>query len=550
MGRGEKLRRIFVTLFVILPAAAIFLAGCAKNSGVNADPPAKPMRTAPAHFNVLTYHNDNFRTGENLSETVLTPANVNPSKFGKVAFLEVQGLVDAEPLYVSDVPIAGTRHNVVFVATEHDLVYAFDADTYAPLWRVSLLGDGETTSGKRDCEQINPEIGITATPVIDLSVGPHGAIDVVAMSRDHKHHYFQRLHALDLTTGAELPGSPRLIEATFPGHGAGSRNGQVVFDPRQYEDRAALLLAHGVIYTTWSSHCDHEPYNGWVIAYDSATLQPAGVLNLTPNGTDGGIWMTGDGPAEDESGNIHLLTGNGTFDPQLDARQFPAHADFGNAFVKISRNGDTLIVADYFTMHDTVAESGRDEDIGSGGILLLPDVKDDSGKVHHLAIGAGKDQIIYVVDRDSMGKFDRHDAGIYQKIPGALGGGVFSKPSYFNGTVYYCAYMNTLKAFPLTNGKLATTPSSQTAETFAYPGTTPAISANGNSNGIVWAVQNGYSGILRAYDATDLSKEIYNSEQSGLRDKFYDNKFITPMIANGKVFVGTPTGIAVFGLLP
>ena len=521
------------------------IAGCQGKLGNNDDPPLKTSAV-----NVLTYHNDNARTGQNLNETLLTPANVNPAKFGKLTFLPVQGLVDAQPLYVSNLSIEEKPHNVLYVATEHDLVYAFDADTFALLWQVSLLAPGETTSGRLDCEQIMPEIGITATPVVDLKAGQHGAIYVVAMSKDGHHHYFHRLHALDLATGAELNGAPRLIEATARGSGAGSRNGRTIFNPRQYEERAALLLANGIVYTTWASHCDHDPYTSWVIAYKADTLRPAAVLNLTPNGSEGAIWMTGDGPAADEQGNIHLLTGNGTFDTRLDANGFPLLGDFGNAFVKLSWSRDQLVVTDYFTMHNTVAESSKDEDLGSGGILLLPDVQDSTGKVRHLAVGAGKDQIIYVVDRDSMGKFDHHTNKIYQEIHGALGGSEFAKPAYFNGTLYYGAFMAPLKAFPIVNGEISLMPSSKTADVFDYPGTTPTISANGNSSGIIWAVQNAESGVLHAYDATDLSKEFYNSERAGLRDKFTDNKFIAPVVANGKVFVGTPTGVTVFGLLP
>ena len=524
---------------------SMLIAGCKGKLWNNDDPPLK----TPA-VNVLTYINDNARTGQNLNETILTPANVNPAKFGKLTFLPVQGLVDAQPLYVSNLSIGGKPRNVLYVATEHDLVYAFDADTFASIWQVSLLPPGETTSGRLDCEQIMPEIGITATPVIDLKAGQHGAVYVVAMSKDQHRHYFHRLHALDLATGAELNGAPRLVEASARGSGAGSRNGRAIFNPRQYEERAALLLSNGIVYTTWASHCDHDPYTSWVIAYKADTLQPAGVLNLTPNGSEGAIWMTGDGPAADEQGNIHLLTGNGTFDTRLDEKGFPLLGDFGNAFVKLSWNRDQLVVTDYFTMHNTVAESNKDEDLGSGGILLLPDVKDSSGKVRHLAVGAGKDQIIYVVDRDSMGKFDHHTNKIYQEIHGALGGGEFAKPAYFNGTLYYGAFMAQLKAFPIRNGEISATPSSKTADVFDYPGTTPTISANGNSNGIIWAVQNAKSGVLHAYDAGDLAKELYNSERAGLRDKFTDNKFIAPVVANGKVFVGTPTGVTVFGLLP
>jgi len=552
---GQSGSGLFMLVASLL-ACGILLTGCdrksqrdgsARTSGpvASTDPPM-PMYN---DVNVLTYHNDNARTGQYLNESVLTPRNVSAASFGKVGFLPVQGLVDAEPLYVEKLVINDTPHRVILVATEHDLVYAFDADTFTQLWRVSLLGAREITSDNRGCQQVTPEIGVTSTPVIDLKAGPHGTIYVVAMSKDHEGHYFQRLHALDIATGAEMHNSPMTIEATFPGSGSGSKNGRVIFDPKQYKDRAALLLASGVIYTTWASHCDDDPYTGWVIGYDESTLNQAGVLNLTANGTEAAIWMTGDGPAADPAGNVYLLTGNGTFDTMLDPSGFPAQGDYGNAFVKLGMRGGRLSVIDYFTMHDTIAQSEQDEDLGSGGILLLPDMMDSSKRVRHLAIGAGKDQIIYTVDRDSMGKFNPTEDRVFEKDIWALSGMEFASPAYFNNTVYYGAYKDSLKAFPITNGILPRLPSSQTSKKFDYPGITPSISGNGTSNGIVWAVENSVPATLHAYAATDLSQELYNSNQAGPRDQFGHNKFIAPMIADGKVYVGTPTGVIVFGLL-
>lgn len=511
-----------------------------------ADPPSDPP---PVAANVLTFHNDVMRTGQNLNEGTLTPANVNSANFGRVMFLKSQGKVDAEPLYVSNLVVGGKKRNVLFVVTEHDLAYAFDADTFEPLWNVSLITAEETTSDKRDCEQIEPEIGITATPVIDLSAGPHGTMYVVAMSKNSSGEYFQRLHALDITTGEDrLPA--QAISATFPSTGTNSIHGHVVFDAKQYEDRAALLLSNGVIYTTWASHCDHEPYNGWIIGLSETTLKRVSALSFTPNGSEGAIWMTGDGPAVDAAGNVYLLTGNGTFDSSLGSTGFPSERDFGNSFVKLATQNNGLSVYDYFSMHNNAAESNGDEDLGSGGVMLLPDLKDGSGKVRHLAVGAGKDQVIYVVNRDSMGKFNpSSDSAIYEELPNALGGAEFASPAYFNGTVYYGAYLSQLRAFPVTNALLAITPSSQTSTRFDYPGTTPSISANGTTNAIVWAVENSQSGVLHAFDATNLTHELYNSNQAGKRDQFFDNKFIVPMVAGGKVFVGTPSGVMIFGLL-
>jgi hypothetical protein len=497
---------------------------------------------------VLTFHNDVARTGQNLNETILTPANVNSTNFGKIGFLAVDGLVDAEPLYVSSLTVSGAAHNVVFVVTEHGSAYAFDADNLgAPLWKVSAIGAGETSSDDRGCSQVNPEIGITSTPVIDPHAGAHGVIYLVAMSKDGNGSYFQRLHALDITTGAEISGSPTTIQATYPNQG-----GTTTFDSKQYKERAALLLLNNVIYTTWASHCDDGPYTGWIIGYSQTTLKQTSVLNVTPNGSDGAIWMAGDGPAADSAGNFYFLVANGTFDTTL-ANGVPQNGDFGNAFMKISTSGNNLGVGDYFTMHNTTSESDADQDLGSGGEILLPDLKDGSGNTWQLGVGAGKDSHIYIVNRNMMGGFNtNNDSAIYQEISSnGIVGGVWATPAYFNNTVYYGAVGDSLRAFAIVNAKLVAPAGSHSSAGFAYPGTTPSISANGTSAGIVWAVENGSGGVLHAYDATNLGNELYNSSQApNGRDSFTDNKFITPMIANGKVYVGTPTGVTVFGILP
>ncbi len=540
--------RIHATTF-ILAGLGVSLTGCG-SSGSNSGNPTAP--TAPTSaVNVLTVHNDNARTGQNLNETILTTSNVNSASFGKLGTFSVDGLVDAEPLYVSNLTVAGSAHNVVFVVTEHDSVYAFDADTFSQLWKVSVLGSNETTSDNRGCTQVSPEIGITSTPVIDLNAGTHGTIFAVAMSKDSSGNYHQRLHALDITTGAELSGSPVTIQATFPGTGEDSSNGNVIFDPAQYKERAGLLLMNNVIYTSWASHCDHAPYTGWLIGYNESTLQQASVLNVTPNGGEGAIWMAGAGLAADTLGNIYFLDANGTFDDTLNAAGFPVNGDFGNAFLKVSTSGNTLAVADYFTMFNTNAESNVDEDLGSGGAMVLPDLTDSSGNTWHLAVGAGKDTHMYVVDRDLMGKFNTDtDSAIYQQINGGLSGGVYSMPAYFNNTVYFGAVGDSLKAFSIVNAKLGASAASKSATSYAYPGASPSISANGTTNGIVWTVQNASTGVLHAYDATNLASELYNSNQAANnRDQFSGNKFITPMIANGKVYVGTPNSVVVFGLL-
>jgi len=505
----------------------------------------------PATTDVLTYHNDLARTGQNLTETTLTTANVTSAKFGKLGFYSVDGLVDAEPLYASNVavPSHGT-HNVLIVPTEHGSVYAFDADSGATIWHVSMLKSAETTSDNRGCGQVSPEIGVTSTPVIDRTRGPNGAVYVVAMSKNGST-YYQRLHALDLALGTELFGGPVEIQATYPGSGDNSSNGNVVFDPAQYKERAALLLLNGVIYTGWASHCDIRPYTGWIIGYSESTLAQTSVLNVTPNGNEGAIWMAGAGLAADTSGNIYFLDANGDFDTNLNASGFPSDGDYGNAFMKLSTSSNKLAVADYFEMDNGVSESGSDTDLGSGGMIVLPDLSDGSGNTWHLAVGAGKDSNLYLVNRDSMGKFSSNNNNIYQELAGALPGGVWAMPAYFNNTVYYGSVGSPIQAFTITKAKLSTSATSQTANSFGYPGATPSISANGASNGIVWAVENTSPAVLHAYNATNLN-ELYNSNQaSGGRDQFgAGNKFITPMIVNGKVFVGTTNGVAVFGLLP
>jgi hypothetical protein len=500
-------------------------------------------------LDVPTYHYDNSRTGQNTLETFLTPINVNVSSFGRIGYLPVDGKVDAQPLFLHDMNIAslGTR-NVLYVATEHDSVYAFDAQSGAVLWQKSVLGPNETPSDDRGCPDAHtPEIGITSTPVIDRSRGPNGVLYLIAMSRDISGNYFQRLHALDISTGNELFGGPTAIQASFPGVGDNATGGNVAFDPKQYFDRAALLLVNGVIYTTWASHCDAHPYTSWIIGYSAATLTQASVLNLTPNGSMGAIWMSGGGPAADTAGNIYLMNGNGTFDDTLDVNGFPSHGDFGNCFLKLSTTNG-LAVADYFTTYDTDFDSDSDIDFGAGGVLVLPDLTDASGKVLHLALGGGKSGAFYVLNRDAMGRFNPSRNETYQLIPFTTP--LFSTPTYFSNTVYVGAVHGPIRAFTISGARLSDTSASQTAISFPYPGATTTISANGTKDAILWAVENGDPAVLRAYKARNLSNELYNSNQALSRDQFGPgNKFITPTVANGKVYVGTTDGVAIFGLL-
>jgi hypothetical protein len=531
------------------------------NSGSLTHSVTLALTVAAAGTSVTTYHNDNARDGWNSSETALTPQTVNANTFGKLRDLPVDGKVDAQPLYVSSLSIAGKTHNVLITVTEHGTAYAFDADGGALLWQVTTLASGEAPSDDHSCPQISPEIGITDTPAIDRGYGTNGAIFLVAMSKDASGGYHQRLHALDLTTGAELEGSPSEIQATYPGTGYGSSNGIQTFAPGQYAERVGLLLMNGQLYMAWTSHCDQDPYTGWLMAYSESTLQQTGVLNLTPNGPssphfangEGSVWMSGAGLAADAQGNIFFLDANGTFDATLDGNGFPSRGDFGNSFLKISTSGAKLAAADYFAADNVQSESAADEDLGSGGVMLLPDMVDAGGATRQLAVGAGKDTNIYLVDRTNMGKFNpSNNTALYQQVSNGLSGSVFSAPAFFNNTIYYAAVGDHLKAFPVTQARLATTPAGQSTITFNFPGATPSISSSGMQNGIVWAIENASSGgVLHAYDATNLASELYNSNQaSGNRDHFPYSKYVPPTIANGKVFVGTTSSVAVFGIMP
>jgi len=515
----------------------------------------RAVLAAPAFSGVLTYHNNNMRTGWNSSETALTLANVNSSTFGKLFTIATDGRVDAQPLYAPKVTIANKGvHNVLFVATENDTVYGFDADSGATLWKTSALVADEVPSDDRGCSQVTPKIGITSTPVVDLAAGPHGTIYLVAMSKDSKANYHQRLHALDISTGKEEFGGPVEIAAKYPGMGDNNENGFVIFDPKKYKDRAGLLLLNHVVYTTWASHCDDRPYTGWIMGYNESTLAQQYVLNVTPNGSGGAIWGAAAGPAADSNGNIFFLDANGTFDPTLNGSGFPVDGDFGNGILKLSIKKGELTVSDYFNMFNTVSESAADEDLGSGGGMVIPNFKDSSGVMHQLVVGAGKDRNIYLANRINMGKFDpNNNSQIYQELTGSLAGPMFSAPAFASGTIYYGALGDTIKAFPFNSkGMLNANPASTTPSTFRPPGATPSISGNTNKSMILWAVENTNPAVLHAYNAKDLSVELYNSSQAAhSRDHFGNGiKYVVPTIANGKVYVGTTTGVSVLGLLP
>ena len=497
---------------------------------------------------VLTYHNNNSRTGLDSQETILTLANVNFNTFGLLFIAPADGKVDAEPLYLSSVSVSGATHNLLIVATENDTVYAYDADTGAKLWQITTLLPGEVASDNLGCTLVEPTIGITSTPVITRPAKGDPVIYVVAMSKDTSGNYYQRLHALDATSGAELYGGPATITAQYPGTGDNSSGGFVIFDPEQYVERASLLLVNNTVYLAWASHCDSRPYTGWVMGYNATTLAQTTVLNLTPNASRGAVWNSGGGMAADGKGNIFLSQANGVFDTTLNAGGFPDEGDYGNALLRLSTTGG-LAVDDYWVMYNQSVENPHDSDLGSGGTVLVTE-KDSTGKIWDLAIGAGKDKNVYIVNRNDLGKYNSTKNNIYQELTEVVEP-IFSTPAVFNNSVYYCGKNSPIQEFQFSDAKLLTTPVAQTTTSFVPPGATPSISANAGKQGIVWASQNTDPAILDAYNASTLV-ELYDSTQApNGRDTFgAGNKNITPMIANGKVYVGTTTGVGAFGLLP
>lgn len=515
---------------------------------------ALSLSRSRAGTSVLTSHNDNARTGLNTNETVLTPANVASTNFGLLFTQPVDGFVYAQPLVMTNVLIPGKgAHNVVFVATEHDGVYAFDADNDSgsnslPLWQTSFINPaaGVTSVPSADvgCTDLLPEIGITSTPVIDPV---SGTIYVEAKTEELTNGvttFVHRLHALDVTTGAEKFGGPVVIQVSVPGSGDGNDGaGNVPFDPMMHMNRPGLLLSQGVVYLAYASHCDNSPYHGWVIGYDAHTLALSNIFNTTPNGGLGGIWQSGAGPAADADGNIFVMTGNGTFDSTT-------NNDYGDSFLRISTTNG-LQLADYFTPFNQDALSSADEDLGSGGPMLLPDAV-GSVAHPHLLVGCGKEGKIYLLDRDNMGKFrSANDNQIVEELPNAVGG-TWSSPAFFNNTIYFFGSGDVLNAFPISQAFISPTPSAQGPDSFGFPGATPSISAHGTNNGIVWVIEtdnygNNGPAILHAYDATNVASELYNSDNVN-QDPGGAAKFAVPTIANGKVYAGAQYTLAVYGL--
>jgi hypothetical protein len=500
-----------------------------------------------AHAQVTTSQYDNQRTGATLTEKFLTPQNVNSKQFGKLGEFKVDGAVYAQPLFLPAVEVPGKgKHDILLIATEHDSVYAFDAyrTTDPPLWQVSLLDKqkGETPVPMRavSCPFIQPEVGITPTPVMDRKTG---TIYVLARTAaDQK--YFQRLHALAITTGVEKFAGPTLINARVQGHGDGSADGQVQFDPLRENPRASLLLVDGVVYLMWASSCDVVPYHGWVMAYDAATLAQKAVLNITPDGTQGGIWASDTGPAADSDGNIYVATGNGTFDAASGGR------DYGDSALKLKLQNSAIAIADYFTPYDQEKLNDADADLGSSGPLLLPD---QPGAHRHLLLQPTKNSTLYVIDRDQMGQFHSDGNAIVQML--RLGGqGAYGAIAYWNGHLFFAASDDWLRDYTIAAGHVSFNKSSNVR--FQNPGASPTVSANGNQNAILWAVATktwdgaDRPAVLYAFDATQVDKLLYSSEENAAHDKAATaTRFVIPIVVNGHVYFAARGAVEVYGLL-
>ena len=496
-----------------------------------------------AQNDVLTQHNDNTRSGLNANETLLTPANVTVSKFGKLFTHAVDGIIVGQPLYASNVLMNdGQLHNVVYVATQHNTVYAFDADgtqgnNASPLWSVSL-NDGGTPDPIADygCTGTHyTEIGIMGTPVIDPG---KTTLYVVAKTLNNSIRNFS-LHALDITTGNELLGGPVIITGTAP-----SGNGRGTFNPIFQMQRPALLLQNGVVYIGFGGNgCDLYAYNGWFFAYNSQTLQEEFAFLVTPNGKRGSIWQGGSGPAADADGYIYVATANGDYDGPAGAN------DFGDSVLKMGWNGNVFGALDFFTPYNETQLDQYDLDLGSSGPLVLPD---QPGPYPHLMVAGGKEGTLYLINRDAMGEFNPDSDNITQSIPGAVASELAGVPSYWNSSLYVGGDGDYIKQFPLVNGLLTQQPVSQTTVFFGGAGpASTSITSNGNSSGILWAIRHTNPGLF-AFDPTNLANKFYDSTiaLSG-RDKLVPvARFVTPTISNSKVYIGGKAALEAYGLLP
>ncbi len=521
---------------VLIPFAVLLAAPA---GGAPPGPRAEPRVT------VTTYRYDLARSGANLRETVLTPEAVASGSFGKVWARRVDGEVYAQPLYLpgTEVPGRGTR-TVLLVATEHDTVYALDADRRGRgLWKRRLArGRGVTPVPSEDteCGNLAPEIGITGTPVVDPATG---TAYLVARTKEDGA-WVQRLHALEVATGRDRPGSPVEIEATVPGTGEGGTDGLVPFDPLRNHQRCGLLLLEGTVFVAWASQCDVGPYHGWVLGFDAETLERTATFCATPDGGEGGIWMSGGAPAADGAGSIYLTTGNGTFSAASAGR------DLGDAAVRLDPAAG-LDPRDFFAPFDQAILEAEDIDLGSGGVLLLPD---QPGPRPHLLLFGSKAGSIYLLDRDDLGGYDGvSDAGAVQVLPEAAGP-VFGTPAHWNGRVYFQGADDRLRCYALQGGALSTAPVSMSSVFMGFPGASPVVSADGTGGGVVWALQTddfaaGGPAILHAFDALDLADEIWRSDAAGRRDEAGPAvKFAVPVVAEGRVFVGAGGRVTAYGL--
>ncbi len=530
---------------------------------------ALTLLPAAAQVSIWTYHDNNHRDGANLNETILNLTNVNSTTFGKLFSYAVDGYVYAQPLYVPNVAIAGQgTHNVLFIATEHNTVYALDADTAGAggglLWKTNLGPSAATPNGDfgnryGSYSDIRPEVGITGTPVIDLV---SGTFYVDAFTHEGAS-YFHRLHALNIADGTEQGFSPVTITASVPGTGVDSVGGKVMFNAKQENQRPALTLAGGIVYVAYAGYADTDPYHGWIIGFNATNLLQLTnyVFNTTPNSTiaaygtnagEGGIWMAGGSLSVDDNTNLFFEVGNGIFNVTNNS----GGTEYGDSFIKLSTTNG-LAVADYFTPWNQFTLAQQDTDLGSGGLLMLPD---QSGTYPHLLLGAGKQGIIYVMNRDQFTTGNNHFDPtnsidfVAQTVSGQINGS-FDTPAWFNGWIYYAASgsqsSDKLKAFSVTSGVLSGSPVSTGPRSYGFPGSTPSISANGTNNGIVWTLQMGTPAVLVAGNATNLTTELYNSSQAaGNRDRLANGtKFAVPVVADGKVFVGNSNSVSVFGLL-
>jgi len=515
---------------------------------------------------VFTYHNDVQRDGANTQELALTPTTVTATKFGKRFSCAVDGAAYTQPLWVPALTVNGAVHNVIFVGTQHDSVYAFDADASpcVTLWQAKLLDTAHGgTAGEMPVPtadvgngfmDIQPEIGVTGTPVIDPATS---TLYVVSKSEDLTSTFHQRLHALDLASGSEKFAGPKVISASVPGTGDGiscPSSVTISFDPRNQHQRPAVSLSNGVVYLAWASHEDKTPYHGWLIGYNAATLARVSVYNTSPNGCLAGIWMAGGAPAFDSLGNLYATTGNGTFDGNSGTAP---NNDFGDTVLKLTPG---LALSDWFTPFNQDLLNMNDTDLGSSGVVVLPD---QTAGPAHLLLSAGKQGVVYLLDRDTMGGFCgmtcTSDTNAVQSF---FVSSIWGTPAFWQNRMYYGGTGDHLTAFDFSSatGMFTTTASSHSSSTYQFPGPTPSVSSQGTSNGVVWAIDASQYGVpsafgsgpavLHAYDATNLGTELWNSSQTAADQAGNAVKFTVPTVANGKVYLGTRTEVEVYGLLP